>query len=888
MAFPLNTSETLADREREIIEGLQEGLTNAEIADRLFIASSTVKWYVRQLNQKFGTSNRNEIVRYALEHSLLAEDDAPAPTSYTRAPDNLPRQTTPFVGRDSELDDIYEILDNPNVRLLTILAPGGMGKTRIALEATEQQKNNFRDGVYFVALHPLSDVENIIPQVATSIGYTFSDDGRSAQQQVLDYLATRKMLLLMDNWEHILDGVPVVNEILQAAPDVKVIATSREKLNVMGETVYALQGMQFPIWETSEDALRYDAVQLLLQSAQRARPDWQVTVDNLDYVARVCRLTQGMPLGILLATSWMDVYSLERIAEEIQKSADILETEMRDVPERQRSIRVVFEYSWERLKPAEQAVLMKMSIFRGGCSPQSAEAITGANPRQLQALVNKALLTRNAQGRYDIHELLRQYADEQLQASGDYKATQIAHLQHYAEMMQTLEAHLQDRRQVDAIQQIDTDFENVRLAWLIALAHEQYDALYGMAEALSMYEAYRNRSQECENLYEQVVQKLLQTNDPAHRRLQAKILTILANSKNYLSKHDEVNALLEKSIALLDEAEAPLLLANTYVYIARAKTRDGLWQEALDFGQEALRLYEQVDDLQGMARAHFILGYCYAYSNESDLAEHHTMRAYEHYRTLGAQTGMASALTNLGARAAARGDWEATNRYYEEALVLREAIGLPIGLTLSLARASHAALMGGDIEEARNLSQKAYALALESGFHENIARTLALLSVVASYEGKFEEAFQRIQEAEKYATISKDFGTRTGVAFQMGGTLIWLGRYEKGRVYLSKIAKEHDGLLRSLMELRTFIRYSILLLVQEGQYTQAIELWSVLAQDPVDDVYLAGHAGFRDIPDKLMQALGEDAYNTAWERGRVRDLQATAKDLLADYWGIDV
>ena len=358
--------------------------------------------------------------------------DAPEPVAVKH---NLPSQTTPFVGREAELEELAQILTLPEVRLVTVLAPGGMGKTRLALEAAEQQLYAFPNGVYFVPLQPLTEIEQIVPAIAQQIDFQFVADERSPKQQVLDYLRGKKLLLVIDNWEHLLDGAPLISEILQAAPQVKVLATSREKLNLSGETVYALRGMQFPTWETPEDALRYDAVKLLVQAAKRVRPDFAVTPENLDYVARVCRLTEGMPLGILLATGWLDVLSLERIAEEIQKNVDFLETELRDVPERQRSIRAIFEAAWDRLAPAEQQVFMKLTVFRGGCTPEAAEAVTGASLRTLQTLVNKALVMRTKAGRYDIHELLRQYGYERLEASGTLADILRRHSAYYASFL---------------------------------------------------------------------------------------------------------------------------------------------------------------------------------------------------------------------------------------------------------------------------------------------------------------------------------------------------------------------------------------------------------------------------------------------------------------------
>ena len=214
-----------------------------------------------------------------------------------------------------------------------------------------------------------------------------------------------------------------MQEVLQAEPSVKILVTSREKLNLNAETVFILSGMSFPNWETPADALEYGAVKLFLQSAHRVRRDFQLDADALTYVARICRMVQGTPLGILLAASWLEVLTPREIAEEISRSLDFLETEMHDLPERQRSLRAVFEYSWDLLTEQERMLFARFSLFHGGFTRDAALQITGTNLRALTVLVNKSLLRRdNASGRYEVHELLRQYAEEKLEQSADRTA----------------------------------------------------------------------------------------------------------------------------------------------------------------------------------------------------------------------------------------------------------------------------------------------------------------------------------------------------------------------------------------------------------------------------------------------------------------------------------
>ena len=239
--------------------------------------------------------------------------------------------------------------------------------------------------------------------------------------------------------------------------------------------------MDYPEWETPEDALRFDAVQLLTQAAQRVRSDWTVTVDNLDNVARVCRLTQGMPLGILLAMSWIEILSICDIAGEIERSLDFLQGNQRDLPERQQSIRAIFTTAWERLTEDEQTVFVKMSVFRGGFTREAAEAVTGASLKTLLALARKSLVMHDARtGRFDVHELLRQYAEEQL-ILRDPSTDSIydVHARYYLGMFGELAPWFKGKGQKQALDATRVDFDNIQLAWHYASQHHLLDLLEG-------------------------------------------------------------------------------------------------------------------------------------------------------------------------------------------------------------------------------------------------------------------------------------------------------------------------------------------------------------------------------------------------------------------------
>ena len=873
--------EDLTERELDIIPLLAEGLANKEIAERLFLAPSTVKWYVRQLNSKLDTTSREEISEQAEKLGLMHRkktDD-----SYLRPRTNLPRQTTPFVGRDAELDEVHSIFENPDVRLLTILAPGGMGKTRIALEATEQQTNNFSDGVYFVPLQPLSEVEQIVSQIASSTFFNIQNDDRSQQQQLLDFLRNKQMLLCIDNWEHLLEGAPMLNEILAAAPDVKILTTSREKLNLLGETVYVLPGMKFPDWETPEDALRYDAVQLLVQAAKRVNRDWRVTQDNQDYVARVCRLTQGMPLGILLAASWLDTYPLKLICEEIQNSVDILETDLRDVPERQRSIRATFDYSWARLSDTERDILAKMSIFRGGSSPRAALAVTGANPRILQTLMNKSLLMRNKEGRYDIHELLRQYAAEKLTQSGGVERLRDDHMRYYMNALAEQYKPLQSAGQLEGMKAIRVDFENVRLAWERACSKHEYELLDNALFSLCFFLEHGGLSRHTGFEVFNIARKHLMDDTTAENRVVAKIAC------NFYPDDELRKTLVERSLALArrdhDLIEVGNCLCVLAEFAAFPASLNGDMERGIELAREAVDTLRGTDNQVRLCFAVFVLGTLltragYRHEGFQYLEEALSIAVAQQIPVL-----ESLALNVLGGMIGLGGDLERALVYIDRMLELGQILPLSGTLPMTILLKIHFEVTLGRTDGADQLIARAYQIAREIDADITILSAIKLMEkFLQVVRGEYEAALQDVDrvivdmrphpEAEFYNMYA-------GTAACGTGEFDRAIRYFSGGIRYGKQARSPFPLLIALI-IPTFI------LAHRDQFVRATELSSLLYNHPVSPTtYFDMLPLYNDLIGTLHSALNEEEFNAAWERGRSLDLEAVIDDVLAEFGRVE-
>lgn len=375
---------------------------------------------------------------------------------------NLPTQLTAFIGRDAELASLNALLSGNRNRLVTIMAPGGMGKTRLSLEAAAQAIEIFPQGIFFVALDRLSSADMVVQAVAEVLPISLSSN-EDPKSRVVEYFHGKSALLVMDNFEHVLDGAAFIQDILKEAPAVQVLATSRAKLNLTGETVFSIEGL--PVGESRPE--KSSAIELFAQSARLAQPEFELNDVVLPAVTRICRLVDGMPLAIVLAAAWIDTLAVDEIAAEIESSIDLLETEKRDVPDRQRSVRAVIESSWSQIDEPGQNLLKRLSVFRGGFTRTAAQEAAGASLRGLSRLVDKALLRRDADtGRYSIHELLRQYAEEQLKFSSDEEqSAHESHAKYFADFMKTREAHLHDNRSKTALLEIGADIDNIRVAW---------------------------------------------------------------------------------------------------------------------------------------------------------------------------------------------------------------------------------------------------------------------------------------------------------------------------------------------------------------------------------------------------------------------------------------
>jgi non-specific serine/threonine protein kinase len=397
-----------------------------------------------------------------------------------RAKEGLPTELTPFIGRANEVEDLVRMLVDEAIRLVTLIGPGGIGKTRLAIETARAIADRFRDGVAFVPLAALDSIDSLLTAIWEAVDYPpVHADSRTPEEQTRDYFLDKDMLLIFDNCEHLLEGTAKILGLLQSAPGVRVLATSTDRLNLRGETLYRLKGVDYPAGEVGKAALEYAAVQLFIDTSRRWRPGFEASHENLPHIVRICQLVQGLPLGLLLASAWVDALSVEEIASEIAEDLDFLSTEMRDVPMRQRSIRAIFEGVWRRLEAEEQQTFANLAVFRGGFDLEAARTIAGASVRQLLSFTNKSLLWRDASdGRYHSHRLLRQYGQEELIRRGDLEGMQRRHAAYFADLAESIDEQLRQPNELPWYARLRDDNDNFIAALDWSLIQEN-DPLIG-------------------------------------------------------------------------------------------------------------------------------------------------------------------------------------------------------------------------------------------------------------------------------------------------------------------------------------------------------------------------------------------------------------------------
>lgn len=648
---------------------------------------------------------------------------------------NLSPQPTPFIGREAELADVLRRISDPACRLLTLVGPGGIGKTRLALRAAEQVEA-FLHGVVFVPLAAVNSADFLVTTIADALAFTLYS-GSDHTAQLLKYLRDKELLLVLDTFEHLVHKSSLLASILAHAPDVRILVTSRERLNLQEEWILDLQGLTVPADATAAEIERSSAAQLFLQSAARVQTGFALAEGDLPYVTRICELVTGMPLGVELAAAWVRVVSCQEIVAEIERDLGFLATAARNVPERHRSLRAVWNHSWRLLSSRERHVFMKLSVFRGGFDRTAAREVAGAELPVLAALVDKSLLHRDPAGRYDLHDLLRQYAAEKLQGLPREQAhTQERHCQYYAGLLQQREGPLKGRDKVGAVVEIGAEIDNVRSAWNWAVEQRQIELIGMFQEALWFFYEARNWYEEAANAFGNAVTALSAAGtvggaaDPAHNSMLGQMLARQGWFCFELGQLGRAKALLEQSVALLQGLDAHKAQALALNYLGFVMYLMGDYAAAQRVLDESLTLCKQCDDKWGKGLALSNLGLVARSLGAYDQAQQCWREVITIWQSIGAQRGAAIYVGLLGTIAYAQGAWSEAETLLHESLAMCQTNGDRFGMAMAIQQLGNVSYGQRKYAEAQTLHQQALTTFREVGMQIQIARSLNSLGNV--------------------------------------------------------------------------------------------------------------------------------------------------------------
>lgn len=616
--------------------------------------------------------------------------------------DQLPPQATAFVGREQEMQMLVQRISDPECRLITLTGIGGIGKSRLAIQAAHQVNNDnlrmFLDGVAFVSLEDLALAEYLPIAIANAL-HIASAGREPVETQVLDYLSEREMLLILDNYEHLLPDTNFVTRLLAWAPDLTLLVTSRKRLNLREEWLQDVLGLSYPTEFTqpviAKSLLAFDAVRLLQACALRLRPDFSI-VDEAEHVVRLCQMVEGLPLALELAAGWLRAISCRELVLEVSKGSEILSSREHNIPERHRSIEALFDIIVNALPLEVRQVFGRLSVFRGGFTKEAAVIVAGATLPILRVMMENSLIDLTPEGRYRLHELVRQYAARQLARSqDDWDRCQNTHMAFYADLLARSETEVMSGRQLAALNEVEAELANTYATWNQANRQKDVASIARIIRPLALFYELNGRFKEAEDFF----------------RVAGELL-------DWLDKTDPIQA----------SAHGRLM-----AWWAFFEFRVGSPNDSAEIAEQSLKLLRQHDPTSlEMAWSLYMLGHIADYRGEIASAEALLSEGVCLCRDAGHQWAEAFILARLGHVYAISGRdrWGAAEEIFHHALMIARKTGSPWLLFFVLFIAADLPRRKGQLTQALRLYQEAYSAAEKANYswgiglaHDKIGRT---------------------------------------------------------------------------------------------------------------------------------------------------------------------
>ena len=671
----------------------------------------------------------------------------------------LPTPSTTLFGREHELQQIAQHLDEPDHRLVTLVGPGGIGKTRLGLEAARRYGDRTKDGAVFIDLQPIEDADLVVQALADSINLSIQNKEMGIEQ-IARFLEGKETLLFFDNFEQVIDAATVIGRLLDMSPGTTALVTSRSPLRISQEWLLHVDGLPVPRANRPRSSAESASMLLFLDRARQVRPDLSIEREQAA-IEQICRLADGMPLAIEIAASWTRVLDCSEIASEIERSRQFLASGMRDVPERHRSIEAIFDQAMQMLVEHEQQVFDRLSVFRGGFTRGAAETVAGANLAVLSSLVDRSLIRATADGRYRIHELVRQFGADKLAKNEDEQAAaEAAHSSYYMKMLSDLHHDIAVSRQLETANMLDPERENINVAWRYAVKHVHADSVSSATDAMGMFIQYRGRYAVGGQVFSAAIERFRQAEQTAQvQRALAYMLVqngwfnlrqgrLDASEESLIESqelHDKLGMIPMKGFGMDPE------LARAYVTSTRGDIAG-----AVQLANEGLERAIEQDNVQHRALAHQLLGHLAIRQGDLKTGRDHVQQALTACHELEEKWFIGYCHNELGEVEVAEGNHEEANQHFRSSLAISDEFGDRASIGLSQVYLGEVATLTRNFEEARRYFDESKEAYRQLGDRGGVARADSGLGVLAVAVANYPTASKHLR-AVLDAAVDMDF-----------------------------------------------------------------------------------------------------------------------------------